>query len=45
MNLINRAISVFSPTTALKREFAQMQLNTYFNSGYDQSGASKIKNH
>lgn len=47
MNIIDKAIGIFSPSAALKREADRYRLEavrTVRNSGYDESGASRNKN-
>ena len=47
MNIIDKAVEVISPTAALKRQRAKMNLElikTFRNSGYDEAGASRSKN-
>lgn len=46
LNLIDKAIEAISPQKALRRQVARMQLiytKKYSNSGYSESGASRIK--
>jgi len=43
MNVIDRAISIVAPGTALKREVARQQLSLISNSGYSHHGASRTK--
>ena len=47
MNIIDKAVELFSPQTALKRRVARYKCNVIrqiTNSGYDESGASNRKN-
>lgn len=43
MNVIEKAISVVAPETALKREVARQKLSLVSNSGYSHHGASRVK--
>lgn len=47
MNFIDKAVEIFSPSAALKREAERFKLETIRsirNSGYDEAGASRSKN-
>lgn len=43
MNMIDKTVGIFSPTSALKREVARQKLRAISNSGYSHHGASRTK--